>query len=249
MRNLWASILLVASFATVSFGQSGDVVLLPGISGNARPGAGGSLWLTSIWAFSRADASLTMRAPFSCLLPECADSFDLQPRVPAWIPVDHGEHVPAVLAYLPEGTVSKVSFFAHVADLSRQSSNGTSLRVVREEDFVPGVRVALGVRASATTRMNVRLFTLAPGAADAAVELRNIATGEVLARATVLIRGFDQLRPYTPGFGEVAFPALPAEAISTPLAVYILPSDAMAYWGYVSATDNLTSLVTVTEVQ
>jgi hypothetical protein len=262
IRNLLVGVLLSLAALQSSAAPPYARVLLPLYISQPVPGAYGSLWQSQLVIHNGSDRDFTIEicAPQeSCELGRTADE-DLQPNetqagLPARYPTPANPVAGAVVWLLvngaPADNAESVAFQLRVADLSRSATAaGTEIPVVRENDFHAGTIHLLNIPTDQRFRLALRIFEMNLAGADFNVRIFDQSTDTLLSQSDVSTTLSGVPQRFTPGFVEMdnlvnGLPAVPAA-----LRVEIEPiTPGVAFWSYVSITNNDSQQITLVTPQ
>ncbi len=260
MRN----ILIALSLLFVVHGaQAGYVrVLLPLYIAQPVAGAYGSLWQSELVMHN---ASATLSYGVETCAPNEGCPIDLtedeellpgetQIGLPARHPLPANPVAGATLWFLPEGVqtdpADAVRFDLRVTDLSRgATAAGTEIPVVRESQFRTTAIHLLNIPADTRFRVSLRMFEMNLAQADFTVRVFDQSTDALLAEQHVTTStGGAEPGGFTPAFVEIN--NLENGMQATRMRIEIDPvSPGVAFWAYVSITNNDSQQITLVTPQ
>jgi len=152
----------------------------------------------------------------------------------------------------PADDASSVAFQLRIADLSRSAiAAGTEIPVVRESEFRTSTVHLLNIPTDPKFRLALRIFEMNLDRADFTVRVIDQATNAVLASSLVTTSAPPQpaLR-FTPGFAEMNNILSSLTNAPQNIRVEIEPvTSGLAFWAYVSITNNDSQQITLVTPQ
>jgi hypothetical protein len=229
---------------------------------NPTPGAYGSRWGVETWLHYGGSEDAFMVPRPLCPGITCMDGWLLEPgraplpfRADQFLPLE-----PAIFIHVDSRYAPFVKFSSRIRDLSRMTeSAGTSVPVVREDQFSATPLVLLNVSVDPAFRNMLRIYAL-PEVASPAVEVRYFRHPEADAPNlnVVLLRSERVSLRTTPGVIGEDFPLYPSMAERGNLQdlaefaghnavwIEIVPvTPGLRFWAFVSVTNNTTQEVTI----
>lgn len=262
VRTVVVSIVLAIA-ATQAVAAGGYVrVLLPVYIAQPTAGAYGSLWVSQ-FALRNASADRQYTIETICAPDEgCAGDVTTDENVapqqtkvslPSRYRLPKNPVAGATVWLLTTDAVPNdddLAYNLRVVDLSRSATAaGTEIPVVREREFRDGTVHLLNVPADPRFRLALRVFEMNLAHADFAVRIIDATTNAVLA-VVPMTTSTDGAEPrgFTPGFAELN--QFVGGGQLTPVRVEIAPlTPGVAFWAYVSITNNDSQQITLVTPQ
>jgi hypothetical protein len=261
MRPFLLAITLLATHPATAV--SGYVrVLLPIYIGQPVHGAYGSLWQSQ---FAIHNASLDRRYTFAICstnggCPDLTTDEELDPQqtksaLPPRFPVPANPVAGAVVWLLASGAPADngddLAYDLRVVDLSRSAiAAGTEVPVIREKAFLTSNAHLLNVPTDTRFRLALRIFEMNLDRADFDVRVFDQSTNAVLSVRRVRTVTPVSANGYTPGFVEVDDLLSGVSSPPAQVRVVIAPiTTGIAFWSYVSVTNNDSQQITLVTPQ
>ncbi len=264
MRNLCLAVILTG-ITTVATAATSPLVriLLPLYVGQPVPGAYGSLWQSQLvihnGSMDRTFIIETCPPTEDCFVQSTSDQVLLPGETQTGLPVRYptpANPVAGAVLYLdvsgtPRDNADAVAFQLRVVDLSRSATAaGTEVPVLRERDFRSSTVHLMNVPTDARFRLALRLFELNLARADFAVRVFDQATNALLSarRITTITPVLPQ--GFTPAFAEIDDVLSGTSSLPAQVRIEIEPLTAgIAFWSYVSITNNDSQQITLVTPQ
>lgn len=233
-----------------------EILLVP-VFGVARPGAFGSVWITSFTVRNDSDTRGYL-IPLPCELGICPPGQYVQAQTSIDPPPLGAAYVGGALFYVDKSTAANFHYSLRAVDTSKNALDaGVEVPVVRESAasqskivlptvpidarFRPLLRV-FDIDAQPITQVRVNIFDVNGGATLASVVLSLVAP---LSRPTVAY-------PIEPGFAQIGswldtFPQLSGRSAVRLEVTPVTPG--LRFWAFVTITNNDTQHVTVVTPQ
>lgn len=255
-----------SSTRVVSPGEAGyEKILIPltpnKVSGT--PGANGSRWQATLSVLNQSTAPVQILGyDQNCGLSACPPATPTGPRI-TFTPLlnDFQNEVQGMFLFVERSRSSDIEMQLRVRDLSRQSQSwGTSIPVVSEGDAFRGMRNILELPADSLHRVRLRIYDF-DARPDAAFNVRlytlhenlrliddgrsvDPQVGGILLQTRVATSGGGAT--FHPGYAEIDVSSIAQRRGPTRLRIEIEPVQSdVRWWGFVTATNNVTQQVTV----
>ncbi|HET8799150.1 MAG TPA: hypothetical protein VFO89_15785, partial [Thermoanaerobaculia bacterium] len=253
----------ITAIATAQTPPAGDLerVLVP-VHTVPTPGPGGALWQTELWIVT--DASEAFVGPFRNR--ECPPATCGPPPPPPPPPNEAFQppvfrarpgEASGILLYVRRPLSKEVTFALRIADTSRRAlSEGTTIPVVRERDFIRD-RPAhlLNIPAAASSRVRLRVYDpfLIPNAAVVVRLYRANGPDLLLHEETLILRQPEPHPellwplPLQPAIGEINIRTdIAGVTDGDVLRIEVSPiTEDLAFWALATITNNVTNEVTI----
>jgi hypothetical protein len=264
LRVLLVLVLLFATIsiqaATHSDAPAWETRLIPVYVQNV-PGAHGSLWHTELWIHNGLDRPLSfetdvLQVNVFCVGPVCPQPDPIPPGESRRILLDtFGRPRPHRLLHVRREIADDVTFSLRILDRSRLlESWGAGIPTPAEEQWVSGTVRLLDIPMTSGYRQSLRIYTRVREdhrCESLTIRLFDLESGDTLGttRAT-LLDGFDNCVSsfYVPNSVELHnLRSLIASGTDVErIGIELVPDDStLAYWGFVSVTNDATQHVTV----
>lgn len=244
-----ASMIAISLF-TASASAQGDgegdpeVYLLPVVA-KELPGAFGSIWQSELWVASNADNTIFVDTDEVCMF--LCTSKEFPPGLIRGIPLmPQPGGLPGLLLYTSAGAEAP-TFNLRMQDLSRQAQTwGTQIPVVARSEMSSAPIYLLNVPLSSAFRQTLRVYLPSTDESmNVTVSVINPINETVVHGQTVLsVDGGSH--PYKPAYAQLdgIQSIISSSEIPSTVNVKIVPERDLAFWAFISVTNNETQHVT-----
>lgn len=236
---------LLASVALHS--ASAEVILVP-IVASGTPGAYGSSWRSTAYAFNTSRQTVELYAPTDCRF-ECSPEVGVLPGGFTWLPLKALPESDGMILRVTAGSAESLHFGSRLMDVNREQLDaGTTIPIVSRSDFfsVHQSFYLLGIVLDGDSRVHLRIYEAGKdGAAAVRVRIFQLDELEILREQVIILDPNEDLE-FAPQFAELtALEALRDQVKPVPIiGIEITPMTEGRYWGFVSQTNNSTQHVT-----